>query len=153
MQQLIDALDNLVDRGIRVPASGKVLIDEAALRHIVALMRDEVPDDTAQQLTRERDRILNDAHAQAKRIVEDAHMQAQARADDQAVLQIARQRAKEIQAEAEQRANGLRAETDSYVVNQLNSLENRIQRLLREVQAGQRALTQEPSKRTDGGSF
>ncbi len=155
MQQLIDALDNLVQRGIHVPASGKVLIDEAALMHIIALMQDEIPDDVTmgQQLARERDRVLTDANAQAKRIIEDAQMQAQKRADDQAVLQIARQRAKEIQAEAEQRANGLRAETDSYVVNQLNGLENRIQRLLREVQAGQRALTQEPPKRTDGGSF
>jgi vacuolar-type H+-ATPase subunit H len=155
MQQLIDALDNLVQRGIHVPASGKVLIDEASLQHIIALMRDETPDEVTigQQLTKERDRILSDARAQARRIVDEAQIQAQARADDQAVLQIARQRAKEIQAEAEQRANGLRAETDSYIVNQLNGLENRIQRLLREVQAGQRALTQEPPKRTDTGSF
>jgi vacuolar-type H+-ATPase subunit H len=155
MQQLIDALENLVQRGIHVPASGKVLVDEAAVQHIIDLMRDETTNDVTmgQQLATERDRILGDARAQARRIVEEAQIQAQARADEQAVLQIARQRAREIQTEAEQRAAGLRAETDSYVVNQLSSLENRIQRLLREVQAGQRALAQEPPKRTDAGSF
>jgi vacuolar-type H+-ATPase subunit H len=155
MQQLIDALENLVQRSLRVPASGKVLIDEAAVHHIIALMRDETPDEVAigQQLAKERDRILGDARAQARRIVEDAQIQAQTRADEQAILQIARQRAKEIQSEAEQRAAGLRAETDAYIVNQLNGLENRIQRLLREIQAGQRALAQEPPKRTDTGSF
>jgi len=154
MQQLIDALENLVQRGIHVPASGKVLIDGAAVQHIIALMRAEAGDvPMGQQLAKERDRILGDARAQARQIVEEAQIQAQARAEEQAVLQIARQRAKEVQTEAEQRAIGLRAETDSYVVNQLSGLENRIQRLLREVQAGQRALAQEPPKRTDTGSF
>jgi vacuolar-type H+-ATPase subunit H len=155
MQQLIDALENLVQRGIHVPASGKVLIDGAAVQHIIALMRDATPDDVTmgKQLAKERDRILGDARAQARRIVEEAQIQAQARAEEQAVLQIARQRAKEVQTEAEQRAIGLRAETDSYVVNQLSGLEHRIQRLLREVQAGQRALAQEPPKRTDSGPF
>jgi vacuolar-type H+-ATPase subunit H len=154
MQQLIDALENLVQRGIHVPASGKVLIDGAAVQRIIASMRDEAGDVTmGQQLAKERDRILGDARAQARQIVEEAQIQAQTRAEELAVLQIARQRAKEIQTEAEQRAAGLRAETDSYVVNQLSGLEHRIQRLLREVQAGQRALAQEPPKRTDTGSF
>ena len=47
---------------------------------------------------------------------------------------------REIQAEAERSALKLREETDRYVLNQFGVLEQRLMRILREVQAGQRAL-------------
>jgi vacuolar-type H+-ATPase subunit H len=151
MEQLLDDLENLIQKGIHVPGSGKVLIDAAAVQGILEQMREGFAEEVqySQRLSAERDRILTDARAQARRIIEDAQAQAYGRFDDQTLVQMARQRAREIQTEAEQRAASLRAETDSYVANQLNGLENRIQRLLREVQAGQRALAQEHPKRTD----
>jgi len=151
MKDLLDELDNLIERGIRVPGSGKVLVDGAAVEAIVAQLHEGLAGggQPNQRLIIERDQILADARAQARRIIEDAQAQAARRVDDQTVIQMARQRAREIQAEAEGRAASLRAETDSYVINQLGGLENRIQRLLREVQAGQRALAQEHPKRAD----
>ncbi len=153
MQLLIEELENLLQRGKRVPGSGKILMDEAALVNVVERMREGLADEThvSQRVAAERDRILAEARVQARRILEEAQAQAYGKLDDQHMVQAARQRAKEITSEAEQRATSLRAETDAYVVNQLNGLENRIQRLLREIQAGQRALTHEHPKRSDSG--
>jgi hypothetical protein len=152
MLNLIDELDNLLQHSIRVPASGKILVDEAVVRQILGEMREAVPDEArlGQRIAGERERVLADARAQARRMLEEAQAQLNARLDDQAVVQAARQRAREIHAEAEQRAAGLRADANSYVTGQLGALESRLQRLLREVQAGQRSLTSSPVDRQEG---
>jgi vacuolar-type H+-ATPase subunit H len=152
MLALIDELENLLQRAPRVPATGKILIDEALLQQIVDRMRETIPDEVklGQRIAGERERILADARAQVRRIQDDAQAQINARLEEQGLVQAARQRAREIQHEAEQRANSLRADADNYIVGQLGALESRLQRLLREVQAGQRALTPEAAKREEG---
>jgi vacuolar-type H+-ATPase subunit H len=146
MQTRIDELENLLNTAKRMPVGGKLLIDEAALRHLVEEMRAALPDElrVGQRIAGERDRILADARAQARRIIEDAQHQANAKLDEQGMVQAARQRAREIQVEAEKTATHLREETDQYVINQFSALESRLIRVLREVQAGQRTLTLGP---------
>ena len=152
MLNLIDELENLLQHSIRVPASGKLLVDEAVVRQIVGEMREAVPDEVrmGQRIASERERVLADARAQARRMLEEAQAQLNTRLDDQAVVQAARQRAREIHGEAEQRAAGLRADANSYVLAQLGALESRLQRLLREVQAGQRSLGSSTGDRQEG---
>ena len=151
MLNLIDELENLMQRSMRVPGSGKLLVDEAGMRQIIEQMRESVPDEVqlGQRIAGERERILADARVQARRIQDEAQAQVNARLEDHAIVQAARQRARDTQAEAEQRAATLRAETNAYVAAQLNALDSRLQRLVREVQAGQRALVQDPARRAD----
>lgn len=153
MLSIIDELEETLQRGFRVPASGKILVDEGTMRQLIAELRAAVPDEVrlGQRIAGERERILADARAQAKRILDEAQAQLNARLEDQAIVQAARQRAREIQAEAEQRAARLRGDADEYVLGQLNFLENRLQRILREVQAGQRVLTPEKGSSPEGG--
>ena len=152
MLHLIDELDALIQRALHVPG-GKIVLDEATLRRLTDEMRGTAPDEVrmGQRIAGERDRILADARAQAKRMLEDAQGQLNARLDEQAVVQAARQRAKEITAEAEQRAIKMRNETDQYVTGQLGALDNRLQRLLREVQAGQRYVQAERGGQAETG--
>jgi hypothetical protein len=154
MLNLIDELENLLQHSIHVPASGKLLVDEAVARQILAEMREAVPDEArlGQRIASERERVLADARSQARRMLEEAQSQLNARLDDQAVVQAARQRAREIHAEAEQRADGLRTDANSYVLGQLGALESRLQRLLREVQAGQRSLGGNPGEHREGAT-
>ncbi len=142
MQALVDELERLMQTASRLPVGGKLLIDEAGLRRLVDEMRAALPDQQreAQRLAAERERLLGDARAQARRIVEDAQAQGGIRLDDQAVVVAARQRARDITTEAEKAATQLRAEADGYIMNQFNMMEARLIRVLREVQAGQRAL-------------
>mgnify|MGYP003734218067 CR=1 FL=1 len=145
MQSLLQQLERLVGNAMRMPVGGKLLIDEGTMRRLVDEMRAALPDGQheAQRLAGERERILADARTQARRIVEDAHEQAGTRLDDQTVVVAARQRARDIIAESEKAASQLRADTDQYVINQFNMMEARLMRVLREVQAGQRALTRQ----------
>jgi hypothetical protein len=154
MQAFIDELDQLVQNATKMPLGGKLLLDEATLRRLIKDMRATLPDDlrAGQRISGERDRILSEARAQARRIVEEAQAQVNTRLDEQSVVQGARQRARELQQEAEKAAANLRAETDQYVVNQFAALEARLLRVLREVQAGQRALNQATGTSGTGGT-
>lgn len=154
MHALIDELENLTQSALRMPVGGKILLDESAMRRLIGEMRATTPDELrmGQRIASERDRILAEARAQARRIVEDAQAQANARLDEQGVVQTARQRARDIQQEAEKAAAALRAEADQYVLNQFNAFEARLIRILREVQAGQRALTQPAAEHAEGSA-
>ncbi len=142
MQSLVDELERLMQNASRLPVGGKLLIDESSLRRLVDEMRAALPSQEreAQQIAAERERVLVDARMQARRIIEDAHAQGGVRLDDQAVVVAARQRARDITTEAEKTATQLRTEADQYIMNQFNMMEARLIRVLREVQAGQRAL-------------
>jgi vacuolar-type H+-ATPase subunit H len=144
MPALIDELERLTDRGIRVPASGKLLIDESNLRGAIEALRKAAPDAARQneRIRAERERLLTDARAQARRIVEEAQNQINVRLEDHSAVQAAHERARVIVAEAEQQAGRVKADANNYVNVQLSALESRLQRLLHEVQAGQRYLAQ-----------
>jgi vacuolar-type H+-ATPase subunit H len=150
MPGLIDELEQIVYRSMHVPASGRVLVDEVALRKVIEQIRLNVVDEAkmAQQMASEREKVLADTRAQARRIIEEAQGQANSRLDEQSAVQLARERARRIIADAEQDASRLRSEANSYVSGQLNALENRLQRVLHEVQAGQRYLAQPPADKT-----
>jgi vacuolar-type H+-ATPase subunit H len=147
VQSLIDELERLIQNSMRVPVGGKLLIDERELRRIAEAMRAGLPNAQreSQRLASESERILADARSQARRIIEDAHGQAGVRLDDQAVVVAARQRARDITAEAEKSAKQILADADQYMINQFNMMEARLMRVLREVQAGQRALSKSQS--------
>lgn len=139
MQGPIDELENAVSNATRLPMGGKLLLDEPLLRRIIDELRRAAPaqEQVWQQIIAERDRVLAEAEEQARYIRENAQY---GNLDEQAVVQAGRQRAREIIAEAERHAEKLRDEADHYVLNQFNALEQRLMRVLREVQAGQRAL-------------
>jgi vacuolar-type H+-ATPase subunit H len=151
MMSLIDELEAALQRAIHVPASGRILVDEATLRQIVAQMRGAAPDEVrlGQRIASERERILADARGQARRMLEDVQSQLTGRVDEQQLVQAARQRVREIEKETEQRAASLKADARQYVVGQLSSLEVRLQKIMREVQAGQRLLQQEGQERAE----
>jgi hypothetical protein len=151
MQSLVDELERLMQHASRLPVGGKLLMDEASLRRLVDEMRAALPDAQreAQRLASERERQLADARTQARRIIEDAQAQGGIRLDDQAVVVAARQRARDLTAEAEKATGQLRAEADQYIMNQFNMMEARLIRVLREVQAGQRALVKNQAPAED----
>lgn len=154
IRDLIDDLEKLAERGMHVPG-GRVLLDESGLHQIIGEMRVALQEEgrTPHRGIQERDRVLNEARLQARRIVEEAQAHINARLEEQNTVQLARERARQIVTEAEQNAARVRADANTYVNNQLSALESRLQRVLHEVQSGQRYLAQPaPPPGTEKGS-
>ena len=93
MMSLIDELENLLQRAIHVPVSGKIMVDEGAIRQIMGQMRQAAPDEVrlGQRIASERERILADARAQARRMAEEAQSQLSVRLDEHQAVQAGRQ--------------------------------------------------------------
>jgi len=115
--QFVDRLEELVERGWRLPLSGKVIIDEDTFLNIADQMRVAVPQEIklAREIRKERDKYVKRAVDEANRIVAEAtetatrHLEShelrrRAEADAENVVNAARQEAARIRAGAEQYA-------------------------------------------------
>ena len=72
--ELIDELEDIVDKGVSVPLSGRCLLDKDELMEIIEDIKLKLPDDLKQAkwIKSERDRILAEAKAEADKIIKTA---------------------------------------------------------------------------------
>ncbi len=150
---LVDELNAILRQARHVPASSKIMVDESAMRRIVNEMRAALTDEPVMNpvVAAERDRVISDARNLARRVLDDAQSRASSLLDEQSIVQAARERAQDIQQDAMRYAAHIRSEADHYVALQLSSLENRLFRVLREVQAGRRSLSPDAAETEETG--
>jgi len=140
--QLVDRLEKLLNQGWRVPFTSNVVIQEDAFLDIIDQMRISIPEEVKQsrRISAERERLLEQAQAEADRIVALAQEQVSSLADDHEIAQAAYGKADEIIAQANRSAERVRADADVYVMDALSSLEEELMRLLTTVRNGIRQV-------------
>src|SRR6476661_1811476 len=69
--QLIDQLEQLVSAGTRLPLSSRTMIDEQGFLDIIDQLRVSVPEELkqARRFTQERERVMQQAEAEAEKIM------------------------------------------------------------------------------------
>jgi hypothetical protein len=107
------------------------MIDEAQALELVDRLRAAVPAEVRQahRILDEQERILDQAHTEARRILHERGLMAE--------LEVERER---TIAEAERDAERMRAEADSYARGVLNDLADRLTKIQASVQNGLEAL-------------
>ncbi len=131
IDSLIDELEDLVGQAKRVPFGRRVMIDEAQALDMVDRLRAAVPHEIRQahRILDERDRVLDEARAQARRMLQDRGLIAE--------LEVERER---LLAQAEREADRIRAEADTYVRGVLADLADRLAKIQASVQNGLETL-------------
>ncbi|MDQ7029663.1 MAG: hypothetical protein Q9O62_07740 [Ardenticatenia bacterium] len=142
---LIDRLEDVLNKGFRVPFTSSAVIDEEAFLDVVDQMRIAIPNEIreAQRILQERERILADARQEAERIVAEARLKAQQMVEEQAILEQARQRARQIEVEAARAAEEVRRGADQYALEVLEGLQAELHRILRTVENGMNTLKEQ----------
>jgi cell division septum initiation protein DivIVA len=125
---LLDSLEQLITSSQRIPMTNRVLVSEQEMLQLVDQIRAAVPEEIKQahRLRQERERLLAQAQAEANRIIAAAREEAERLINDEELLRVAAERASEIEAEAEAQAGQLRDGADTYAVETLRSLEERL---------------------------
>lgn len=79
LYNLLEQLEELLDRGTKVPLTGRVMLDEDSVLEIIDGIRSGLPGEIreANLILAERDRILENARLESQRIIERAHNEAE----------------------------------------------------------------------------
>ncbi len=139
---LIDRLEALIAAGRKVPMTNKVMIDEEALASLVDQMHAVIPDEIKQskRILNERERIIENAHAEADDIIRMAKEQADFMLQEKGLLAESQSRAARIIQEAEDEADRIHVGADEYAANVLNDLEDQMTRHLTQIRNGRSQL-------------
>jgi vacuolar-type H+-ATPase subunit H len=122
---ILETLEDLVEKSVSVPFSGKCLVDKEEILEIVKELRLKLPDDIKQAkwVKEERQRILLDAQKEAANMLKDAEGKIASMVDEHEITQKAYEQANEIVASAQKNAREIRLGTKEYADNILNRVE------------------------------
>ena len=142
--QLIDRLEELLDRGWRVPVTKRVAIDEDLFLNIIDQMRITIPQDIqfAQEVLRERDRYLAQAQEEAAQLIVQAREDASRQVEHLSVRSEAEAEARRLIREAEREAQRIRAGAEDYAESQLKDLARQVAQLMSTIRNGLEVLEQ-----------
>ncbi len=148
---LIDQLESLRDRGIQVPLTKMVLIDEEQFLRLINQLRISVPKEVqeAKQVQQDRDRILAQAQERAQNIVALAEQQAEEMVAEHGIAQRAEEREEALLEHAHLEAESIRADADAYALRVLVELEEQLRSFQNTVRNGIELLR--PAQSDDTG--
>lgn len=113
VEEILDALENLIAEAKRVPLMNKTMIDEMDFYHLLDEIRKELPLELqkAEQVIQESQRIIEDAREQAEETMQRAKRHAEDLVNRDEIVIAAQEKAKAIIADAEAQERDIREKT------------------------------------------
>ena len=107
VRDTLNKIENLVASASHLPLTGKALIDEDELVHLIEDLRKDLPQelDRAEQIIRDRENMIRSAQDQAEKIIKQAEQRAEKLVDENDVVTKARKNAQMIITEAHRQSN------------------------------------------------
>ena len=122
---ILETLEDVVEKSVTVPFSGRCLVDKEEILEIVKEIRLKLPDDIKQAkwVKEERQRILMEAQKEANGIVKDAENKIASLVDEHEITKKAYEQANEIISNAQKNAREIRLGTREYADSILGKVE------------------------------
>lgn len=100
---LLEELEEIVDRGTKIPMTGKVLVDDNIIFELIDRMRASLPEEirNAKWVLTERQKIMDEAHAEAERLLEQGKTYIEKMAEENEVVKQAQGYAEDIARQAQ----------------------------------------------------
>ncbi|HZW83588.1 MAG TPA: hypothetical protein VFF14_09275 [Candidatus Deferrimicrobium sp.] len=129
---LLDELEEIVDRGAKIPMTGKVLVDDEAIFDIIDKVRSTLPEELRQAkwVMKERDRIQEEAQAEATKMVEQGRNYIAKLVDEAEVTKQAQAQAEEVVAQAKRVGREIRSGANVYADELLVTVEKSLIQLV-----------------------
>ncbi len=139
---LLEALEDLVEKGLSVPFSGKCVVDRDEILEIIKEIRLNMPEEIKQAkwVKEERQRILLEAQKEANNVIKDAENQLMAKIDEHEITRKAYEQSNEIIATAQKNAREIRLGTREYADGVLNKVEEILKETLDVIQLNREEL-------------
>jgi len=133
--EIIDLMEETIDKAAVVPLSGKILVDKEDLLDYIQEMRLVFPDEVkeAKWVKEERERILAEAQTRSETMIKNAEEKVVQMIDEHEITKQAVEQANQMVNEAQTKAMEIKTDCDQYADDILNDLEKRLDMLLRKV--------------------
>ncbi len=146
--QLLNELEEMGERGekawyCRIFLLRKLVLDADAFYDMVHRLRTSLPEEmtTATQVTRQREEIMEQAHAEAQKITDGARQQAQLLVSNDELTKQAQAEAARILQQGQVEANAIRAEATQWARGIVERLENYVGRISSTIDKTKKALS------------
>lgn len=115
--ELIDALEDIIEKGITIPLAGKTVIDKDELLDIIQEIRLKLPDDLKQAkwVKEERQRIITEAQKEANQIMKGAEDKIISMINEHEITRKSYEQARVVEEESQKRAKEIRYRTAQYI--------------------------------------
>lgn len=132
---LIDELEDMIDKGVPVPLSGKSLMSKEELMDTIQDLRNSLPDDLKQAkwIKEERQRILDEAEEEANKIIKSAEDQLVAMISEHEVTKKAIEHSNDILDKARDGARNIQTSSYQYADNLLENVERVLSSTMRDL--------------------
>lgn len=126
IEELIDALEDLIHDAVRVPFGKKSMIDVDKVADIVSDIRIALPTEIkqAQNVVADKNNIIADAKREAELIIRKAEQRREELIENNDIMKEARRRSTEIISQAQNRSSDLRVSTNEFADKMLSRIEN-----------------------------
>ena len=116
MEELLDQLDELLDKGMRFPG-GRTVVESEKVRALIDDMRLNMPQEVKQArgIVADRAEIINNAKRDAEATIRNAEERAKALVAQEEITKLAQQRANEIVAQAQTKSREMRKAAQEFV--------------------------------------
>ncbi len=116
MEELLDQLDELLDKGMRFPG-GRTVVESEKVRALIDDMRLNMPQEVKQArgIVADRADIINNAKRDAEATIRNAEERAKALVAQEEITKLAQQRANEIVAQAQTKSREMRKAAQEFV--------------------------------------
>ena len=135
IMEIIDMMEETIDKAPTVPLSGKILVDKEDLLDYIQEMRLVFPDEVkeAKWVKEERERILAEAQTRSETMIKNAEEKVVQMIDEHEITKQAVEQANQMVNDAQTKAMEIKTDCDQYADDILNDLEKRLDMLLRKV--------------------
>ena len=144
MEELLDQLDELLDKGMRFPG-GRTVVELEKVRALIDDMRLNMPQEVKQArgIVADRVEIINNAKRDAEETVRNAEERAKAMVAQEEITKLAQQRANEIVAQAQTKSREMRKAAQDVVDDLMARSDEQLSANLAEIKKTRAALRQQ----------
>jgi len=142
MLSILETLEDLVEKSVTVPFSGKCLVDKEEILEIIKEIRLKLPDDIKQAkwIKEERQRILLEAQKEANNIIKDAENKIASLIDEHEITKKEYEQSNEIISNAQKNAREIRLGTKEYADSILSKVEQILEETLQVIRENREEL-------------
>ena len=139
---IIEELEELIEKSVSVPLSGKCMVHKEEVLEIVRKLRLKIPDDIQEaiRVVTDKENIVKGAETEAQRVLKDAEARFNEIVDEHEIISSAYKKANDIVNAAQQNASEIKKGTYEYVEKLLETVETNLYGTLNTINSNKREI-------------